>query len=233
MRCAIMQPTYLPWSGYFNLIALVDVFVFLDNVQFERQSWQSRNRILLQGREHLLVVPVESAPLSTPICEVVTSENRGNWRSDHLKTLKSAYGKAPYGRQLIELLEPFYSLSAPVELGAFNKEIIQRLSHELHLPARFITASNLKCTGERTQRLIAICKEVSASTYVSPQGSADYLAEDDFSGISDVSLEIQSFLPSPYRQYRSNEFISHLSIIDVIANIGLAHASTYVSESLR
>ena len=58
MRCAIMQPTYLPWAGYFNLISQVDRFVFLDDVQFEKQSWQTRNRILLQGEECLISVPV-------------------------------------------------------------------------------------------------------------------------------------------------------------------------------
>ena len=226
-----MQPTYLPWSGYFNLIALVDVFVFLDNVQFERQSWQSRNRVLLQGREHLLAVPVEHAPLSTPVCEIVTSERRGNWRHDHFKILQSAYGKAPYGRQLIKLLEPYYSSPAPVRLAAFNMAIIECLARALNLPVRFITASSLECTGKRTQRLVAICKQLSANTYVSPQGSADYLADDDFAGSSDVLLEIQSFMPAPYRQYRSNGFTSHLSIIDVIANTGLANARTYVSES--
>lgn len=226
-----MQPTYLPWSGYFNLISLVDVFVFLDNVQFERQSWQSRNRILLQGREHLLAVPVERSRLSTPICEIITSDRRGNWRHDHFKTLRSAYGKAPYGRQLFEILEPLYSLPAPIKLAEFNIAIIKCLARMLDLPARFITASNLQCVGERTQRLIAICKDLSATTYVSPPGSADYLEDDDFSGVSDVVLEVQSFTPTPYSQYRSKSFTSHLSIIDVIANTGLENARTYVTEA--
>jgi len=225
-----MQPTYLPWSGYFNLIASVDVFVFLDNVQFERQSWQSRNRILLQGREHLLVVPVERAPQTTPISDIVTSEKRGNWRQNHFKTLQTAYGKAPYGRELLEFLEPFYTQPAPVNLAGFNIAVIKRLARALDLQARFTTASSLDCPGERTQRLIAICEGLSASTYVSPRGSADYLSADGFSDVADVLLEFQSYTPVPYPQYRATGFISHLSIIDVIANTGLAHAKTYVRE---
>jgi hypothetical protein len=230
MRCAIMQPTYLPWSGYFNLIASVDVFVFLDNVQFEKQSWQTRNRILLQSREYLIVVPVIHAPLSTPICDIITSDRRSNWRHDHLKILRAAYGKAPHGRELIELLEPFYALPSPVRLAEFNITLIECLTRALNLQTRFLRASNLDCFGERTQRLIAICEDLSASTYLSPKGSADYLAEDDFARNANIPLEIQSYEPAPYRQYRANVFTSHLSIIDVIANIGLADTRTYVSE---
>lgn len=230
MKCAIMQPTYLPWSGYFNLIASVDAFVFLDNVQFERQSWQSRNRILLQGREHLLVVPVERAPLATPICDILTSERRGNWRLDHFKTLQAAYGKAPHGRELLDLLEPFYVLPASVKLAEFNMAVIECIARALGLAARFKRASSMDCPGERTQRLISICEGLAASTYLSPLGSADYLEADGFAGATEVALEFQSYMPASYLQYRAEGFTSNLSIIDVIANTGLAHARAYVSE---
>lgn len=230
MRCAIMQPTYLPWSGYFNLIASVNAFVFLDNVQFERQSWQSRNRILLQGREHLLVVPVERAPLATPICDIVTSETRGNWRQEHFKTLHAAYGKAAHGRELLDLLEPFYALPAPVKLAVFNMAMIECLARALGLAARFVAATSMDYKGDRTQRLISICKGLSASAYLSPSGSAEYLENDGFASATDVALELQSYIPAPYRQYRVEAFTPHLSIIDVIANTGLANARAYVSE---
>ncbi len=225
-----MQPTYLPWSGYFNLIASVNAFVFLDNVQFERQSWQSRNRILLQGREHLLVVPVERAPLATPICDIVTSEARGNWRQEHFKTLHAAYGKAAHGRELLDLLEPFYALPAPVKLAGFNMAVIECMARALGLAVRFMTASSMDYPVDRMQRLISICDGLSASTYLSPCGSADYLEDDGFAGATDVALEFQSYTSAPYRQYRAQGFTSHLSIIDVIANTGLAHARAYVSE---
>lgn len=230
MKCAIMQPTYIPWSGYFNLIASVESFVFLDNVQFERQSWQSRNRILLQGREHLLVVPVERAPLTTAICDIVTSENRGNWRRHHWMTLQAAYAKARHGRELLDLLESIYASQEPMHLARFNMAIIECLARALHLPTRFLRASGLGCTGERTERLIAICETLGADTYLSPRGSADYLETDGFATATTVGLEFQTFIPAPYKQYRAESFTSHLSIVDVIANTGLAYARAYVSE---
>ena len=231
MKCCIMQPTYLPWSGYFNLIASVDTFVFLDSVQFERQSWQSRNRILLHAVEHLLVVPVERAPLDTRICDVVTSERRGNWRVAHFKTLNSAYGKTLYGRELLDLLEPLYTQPAPVNLADFNISLITSLARALGLSAGFVRAASLEHQGERTQRLIAICKSLSADTYLSPLGSRSYLEDDGFTGASDVELELQSYMPTYYRQYKTEDFFSHLSIIDVIANIGLVNTSAYILEA--
>ena len=231
LKCAIMQPTYIPWSGYFNLIASVEAFVFLDNVQFERQSWQSRNRILLQGREHLLVVPVERAPLSTAICDIVTSESRSSWRRHHWMTLKAAYGKARHGRELLDLLESIYASEEPIHLAHFNMAIIECLAQALRLPARFLRASGLDCDGQRTERLIEICEKLEADTYLSPRGSAEYLATDGFTTATAVNLEFQAFTPAPYKQYRAESFASHLSIVDVIANTGLAHARAYVSES--
>lgn len=231
MKCAIMQPTYLPWSGYFNLVASVDRFVFLDNVQFERQSWQSRNRILLQGREHLLAVPVERAALDTPISEIVTSERRSNWRRDHWKTLCSAYAKSSHGRELLELLEPFYTEdSEQTWLASWNRRIIECIARALAIETVFLSAADLRCEGERIQRLVAICETLGADSYLSPRGAAGYLEDDGFEHATTVSLELQSFTPRVYPQYRVNTFTSHLSIVDVIANLGLAGALAYVTE---
>lgn len=87
-----MQPTYLPWAGYFHLIGTVDKFVFLDDVQFERRSWQSRNRILLEGREHYLTVPVRKASRSELIKNIAI-DNDQEWRKRHLQLLRQAYLK--------------------------------------------------------------------------------------------------------------------------------------------
>lgn len=231
MKCAIMQPTYLPWSGYFNLIASVDQFVFLDDVQFERQSWQSRNRILLQGREHLLVVPVERAPLTTPISKIVTSQRRENWRATHWKTLKSAYSKCRYGSELLELLKPFYTEDLNnTGLAYWNSRIIEGIANALSLETAFLWSSCLGCGGNRSQRLIAICETLGVDIYLSPRGAQDYLEDDCFCRATQVSLEYQAYTPRAYSQYKINSFISHLSIVDVIANLGFEGTRAYVSE---
>lgn len=228
MKCAIMQPTYLPWSGYFNLISQVDQFVFLDDVQFEKQSWQTRNRILLQGQEAFVTVPVRKTTLDTLIREVAIS-NQSDWRRKQWLTLQAAYGRARYGEMVLSLLEPFFNEDPPELLSEFNQAIILRIAKSLSLSATFVRASDLQCGEARSIHLIQILRKLDCDEYLSPKGSAAYLEEDSFAELSGIPLRFQEFQPAPYPQFRSNDFVSHLSIIDVIANIGIDATKAYIS----
>ena len=231
MKCAIMQPTYLPWSGYFNLIASVDHFVFLDNVQYERRSWQARNRILVNGAEHLLAVPVERCPQDTPLDQVRISEVE-DWRRRHWLTLKAAYEKAATGRELLAQLEPHLTQLGEPLLARFTEAIIRDLVASLGITTRLWRASELPAQGVRSERFASLCKALDCTTYLSPRGSMQYLEEDDFSARFGIALEFQSFEPQLYSQWRAAQFVSHLSIIDVIANLGLAGARSYLENQL-
>ena len=228
MKCAIMQPTYLPWSGYFNLIANVDRFVFLDDVQFEKRSWQIRNRISLHGQEHLLSLPVHKTSRDTPIRDIFIS-NESGWRRKHWTTLCAAYNRARFGDKALSLLEPFFTGTPPELLADFNQAIILRITEALSLSTEFFCASDLQCGGRRSEHLIQICRKIGCDHYLSPQGSATYLKEDGFASSSGLQLKFQDFNPSEYPQYKTNNFISHLSIIDVIANIGIEATREYIS----
>lgn len=230
MKCAIMQPTYIPWAGYFNLIRQADTFVFLDDVQFERRSWQSRNRILLNGKEHLLTVPVVKAPRDTLLKDIRLS-NDENWMDKHLRILNDAYRKASYGIEMLQTIERVFTATTYLRLTELTEQIIRSVADSLKMNTTFLRASSLECGGKRTDHLIEICRRLDCDSYLSPAGSKDYLARDDFAGKASAELSFQDFSPAPYRQYRTNCFISHLSILDVIANLGLASASHYVSES--
>jgi len=225
--CAIMQPTYLPWAGYFNLMSRVDKFVFLDDVQFQKRTWHARNRILLQGNEYLLTIPTNKSPQQTKICDVKIIDN-DRWQKKHWQTIKSAYEKAPYGKQLLDLLGPMFSDMAPEYLGQWTSGIIKLLAECLELECETFQASDLGCEGRRSDHLLAICKLLNCNNYVSPEGSREYLREDDFEGNSDVSLEFQAYNPGRYPQLGRSEFLSHLSVIDVIANTGKNFTSRYI-----
>lgn len=227
MICAIMQPCYLPWSGYFNLISRANKFVFLDNVQFEKQSWQSRNRILLQGKEHLLAVPVARSKLDTPIYRIVIDQ-RTLWQKKHWRTLQGAYQKAPHGSSVLDMLEPYYTKETPETLSEFNQAIIRCLAQTMKLATDLFRSSELACDGGRTERLINICKCLGCDEYLSPEGAREYLNQDSFAERSGIKLSFQDFKPSPYPQYGSSEFISHLSIVDVMANQGVDRAVEYI-----
>lgn len=222
-----MQPTYLPWAGYFNLIKQVDKFVFLDDVQFERQSWQTKNRILLNGIEHYLILPVNRCHLGELIGNIVINE-RSNWRKSHWLTLRAAYSKARYGEEALAILSPFFESDEGLLLSNFTCEIIVKISRELGLSANFYRASELDCGGKRSMHLIEICEKLGCVKYLSPEGSRNYLLEDGFTAISGISLDFQKFEPKAYSQYKGSQFVSHLSIIDVIANHGVEYAKSYI-----
>lgn len=222
-----MQPTYLPWAGYFNLIASVDKFVFLDTVQFDRRSWQTRNRILLNENIHMLSVPVRKAPRSVLIKDVAVADDT-QWRKKHLMLLEHAYRKAPFGDDILDLLSPIIGARLYDSLALLNITIIEAIASSLTLKnTEMIAASSLNSDGKRSEYLRNICEEIRCNSYLSPVGSAEYLAEDQFSQLSDIQLEIQDFSPTSYPQWKAKEFTSHLSIVDVVANLGFEETRKY------
>ena len=229
MKCAIMQPHFLPWSGYFNLVASVDIFVFLDDVQFEKQSWQTRNRILLDGNVHTLSVPIKRGPLAQQIREVMTNEDHRNWRERHLKTLENAYRKTLSGREIIDLLRELFGRARPVHLADLNTNIVKAFSKEIGLQAMFLKTSELTIRSQdRTGRLIEICELLGATSYLAPVGSAEYLKKDNFSSRTSTKVEYQQFSCAMYPQIGVHEFQSHLSIVDLCANVGFDRAKDLI-----
>jgi hypothetical protein len=227
MKCAIMQPTYLPWAGYFNLINSVDVFVFLDDVQFERRSWQSRNRIIDNGQIQWLTCPTKKASRDTLIKDIQLLDD-SYWQQQHIKKLRYNYAQAPFFSEL----QPFITLLQNVKvtsLAMLNAQLIEWLCQHLAINTTFVHASTLGVTGDRSEHLFQICQSLGADTYLSPVGSAQYLKEDNVFSNSNVTLSFQNYQPNTYLQQHSpNRFISHLSIVDVIAHLGFDHTQRYI-----
>lgn len=222
-----MQPTYMPWAGYFNLIQQVDTFVFLDDVQFEGRSWQSRNRILLSGKPHWLSVPVVHQSQSQKISETKIDDSQ-RWRIKQQRLLQQNYLKHPFGK----LLEPVIEIVGNGELtllADFNIAIVQEVCRIIGLQTKCIRSGSLNLEGKRSQKLIAICENLGCDSYLSPRGSAEYLAEDKFTEETKVQLEFQEFEPKVYPQLGAgSDFVSHLSILDVVAHLGSEATLKYV-----
>lgn len=226
MKCAIMQPTYLPWSGYFNLIASVDVFVFLDDVQYERQSWQNRNRVLVGGKAHWLTVPAVRLELSQAFNTVRVDDTQG-WRKKHLQLLEQTYGKHPHGPEALDVVRMIAD-PAVTGLADLNMRLIREFSRRLGLAPRFARSSELGIQGQRSERLLKICEHFGCGDYLSPVGSAEYLAEDKVFDAAPVKLSFQKFKAEPYPQRKCPAFVESLSIVDVAANLGWDAARGYV-----
>lgn len=227
-RIAIMQPTYLPWAGYFYLCASVDTFVYLDDVQFERRSWQSRNRILLAGREHLLTVPTSKVSRDTPIKEITVSHDI-DWIESHTMKIRLAYSGYSNIYEFINSTGALMSSSS--YLADINIALIEYFLKLLDIKCKTIRASELNLGGKRSEHLANICSELNATSYISPVGSREYLESDNFSRISGIEPTYSNFHSIPYMQRHSKVFIPNLSVIDVIGNCGLDFARSYVLGS--
>jgi len=226
----ISQPTFLPWLGYFNLIAQSDVFVFLDTVQFERQSWQSRNRIRTRKGEIIwLSVPTEARPLETPLKEICVALNPPGWRRKHVKTIEQNYGCAPFFDQAQEMYRDVLGDKADqFKLADLNCEFISRVCSELGLKARLLRASQLPVTGSRVELLLNLCRHVGATVYYSNAGSAVYLEESKANfEAAGITLNFQKWEHPTYKQ-GGHGFLSNLSCIDAIAFLGKHKAAKAV-----
>lgn len=228
MRCVIMQPTYMPWAGYLNLIAQADVFVFLDDVQFEKQSWQNRNRVLVSGAAHWLTVPVLRQHLSDKI-HMIAVDDAQPWRRKHVELLRGSYARHPHRADMLALAEGILD-PANTRLCDLNIFVIRAIASALGLERRFVRSSTLGIGGQRSQRLVEICRHLDCDQYLSPNGAREYLAQDGDFDASGVQLVFQDFGAREYEQKGAPAFVSHLSILDVVANLGLQGARRYVLD---
>jgi hypothetical protein len=228
MTTAIMQPTYLPWAGYFNLISRVDTFVFLNDVQFAKPSWQMRNRLLLQDTVHFITVPTLGSR-NQRISEVLLAGD--DFRAKHEKQLEHAYRKHAHGAAMLELVRPVLRDRSLLRLEQLNVALIRAFATRLELAPRFALSSDLAPEGERSERLLHLLQLLGERDYLSPAGSAAYIAEDAVLEAAGVRVEYQRFVPAPYEQRGRAQFEPGLSIVDVVANLGFDGARDYVRQA--
>jgi len=220
MKVAIAQPTYLSWLGYFDLIDQVDAFVLLDNVQFEKQSWQQRNRIKTPGGLQWLTVPVKIKGRSTQLIrEVEIAE--ADFYLRHLNLLRANYRTARCFEMFFEPLAAILREGARGgSLAVMNIELIKWLASCLGILTPFVLASTLPVEGKRTKLNLAICEALGANEYYSAIGSADYLLEEsDIFSDRGIEIYFQNYSHPQYPQLFP-PFAVFASVIDLIFNTG-------------
>ncbi len=216
MIAAIHQPQFMPWSGYFDKMDRADCFVLLDNVQFKKNEWQNRNRIKTAQGAQWLTVPV-SFRFPARIEEVEVNGSV-NWRNKHLQALRTNYAKAPHWERLCEFLEGFYERDWE-RLVEVNRASIKWLRKELGIDTQLRMGSEMEGLSEEpTQRLVDICRQVGADSYLSGVDGARYMEMERF---ADAGIEVifQEYEPPTYPQL-FGEFVSHLSALDLVLNCG-------------
>lgn len=236
LTAAIMQPTYLPWMGYFDLIDRVDAFVFLDDAQVLKRSWGVRNRILGQNGEAFLTVPLAGHRHGEGSPFVATRiDSSQDWAKTHLATVRHAYAKAPHFAEVFAQLEAMLLADHPT-IGALNEAFISTTARRIGIATPFLKSSELDgVVGRKDDKLVSICRVLGADTYLSAPGSAAYIELDQEGGAfagSGVAILYQNFSHPVYPQGQG-EFVSHMSIVDLLMNCGFDAALEIIRSGRR
>jgi hypothetical protein len=215
--CVIMQPTYLPWLGYFDLIRTSDVFVFLDHVQFSNQSWQQRNRVRSKEGEIILTLPIKKSGKSDQkINDAFIDLSKKPYRK-HLNTLQSCYAKSINFKEIFEEISEIYNKQYE-KLVDLNIELISYGCKKFNINTEFVLSSSLLVEVKKVDALIEICKKVDANHYHSPIGSMGYINENNLFAENNIVLTYQNYKHPLYNQISYNDFIQNLSFLDFLFN---------------
>jgi hypothetical protein len=229
-RIATMQPTYLPWLGYFDMISKVDCFVFLDNVQFEKRSWQSRNKIKSPDGELLLSVPVNTKSKFNQEIKDVELVEPQIFRSQHLKSIERFYAKSEYFSEVFPILEKVFVLKTN-KLVSLNVDLIISIAEYLELNTEFFLGSELSAKGSKTNLTVAQCVELGGTKFLAAQGSRDYVSLENGFEDSGIQVEFHEFA-YPFYPQQFGKFISHLSVVDVLFNCG-KHSKDFFKQQCK
>jgi hypothetical protein len=217
MKVAIMQPTFIPWLGYFEMIDRVDTFVFLDNVQFEKKSWQNRNYIRVRDERLLVSLPVIDKGLHQSILETELF-NAKFYKQKILKTISTVYKHSEFFGETYPIILELFQMDLD-NLAEFNIQTIMKLSENFGIETKFVRGSHLKSTGKSTALTIAQCLELGANVFYCAAGAESYVSMDDGFQKSCIEVEYQNYVPQTYKQ-RQPGFIPFLSVVDLIMNNG-------------
>ena len=211
MKVAIMQPYFFPYIGYFQLINVVDVFVIYDDVNFIKQSWITRNRILLKNEEYRINLIVEGASSFKRINQIHRIVDSKKW----LKTIEQSYKKAPYFSTVFPLIKEI-SLNDEKKLSNFLLFSLSKIAKYLDIKTKFKLSSEIEKDNnlKGQDKVIAICKQLDTTNYINAIGGEKLYNKVDFNK-NDIELNFIKTNPIIYRQ-NDNQFIPWLSIIDVL-----------------
>lgn len=216
MRVAAIQSSFIPWRGYFDFIASVDIFVFLDDVQYTTRDWRNRNKIKTPKGTEWVTIPVVRAGR-----DLLVSGAKIDYSQGWIKKLQGAwsanYGRSEFFNETLGLLRGIEAAKYE-NLSSLNIEFTKRICDYLCITTPLVTSSDLSLVGTKTDRLIDLLKKLSATTYLSGPSADAYLDKEAFHQ-NRIRLEYKSYDYDPYPQLWG-PFDGKVTVLDLIANCG-------------
>ena len=217
MRVVLLQPSYIPWRGYFDQIRRADLFIFYDDVQYDKHGWRNRNQIKTSQGKLWLTIPVHSKGVTGGIAiKDVRIDWSKPWSRSHLKSFVTAYNKAPHFKQFLPLLQSFYEGRHDEFLADFTIETSISLARSLGITStQFMRSSQLgDVTGQKTERIINILRQVGATHYLSGPSATSYIEPEKFQQAG-ITLEYIDYKYPEYPQLYP-PFDPYVSIVDLL-----------------
>jgi hypothetical protein len=217
-RVAIVQSNYIPWKGYFDLINLVDEFILYDDRQFTRRDWRNRNVIKTPQGLHWLTIPVRvKGRYEQRIDETMISEP--DWSDKHWKTITHAYASAPHFKLHKELFAAIYSSSGEERLSDVNRRFLETICGVLGIGTRLSWSTDHPTTGDRTERLVNLCRLAGATEYLSGPAARVYIDAEQFQSAG-IELTYMDYSGYPEYPQMHGAFEHGVSILDLLFNVG-------------
>lgn len=219
LTAVVVQPSYVPWRGYFDLIRRADTFVFYDDVQYDKHGWRNRNKIKTTAGPAWLTIPVHAhgAVGGDLTIDRVEIDDRGDWRRKHLESIRHAYRHAPYFEETFTFLQQAYQ-HRPTRLADFTIDLTIAIARSLGLAPEFVRSSALHPGGSKTDRLIATLQAVNAKHYISGPSARSYIDPALFERAG-IGLEYIEYEYAPYPQLHG-PFEPFVSIVDLLMMTG-------------
>ncbi len=218
MKIGILQPGYLPWLGFFEQLHKTDLFVFYDDVQYDKGGWRNRNRIKTANGVQWLTVPVFASLSESLNVNEIRIDNKVNWRKKHLSAIRLNYGRSRYFKKYIDIFEETYSREWEY-LVDVDIYLIKALATSLGICDKiFVRSSELDIHGDRISRLIDICKHFNADIFYEGAAGKNYIDSEVFSR-EKIEIEFQDYKHPVYDQLYG-DFVPYMSIIDLLFNCG-------------
>lgn len=219
MKAAILQPNYLPWKGVFDLIKRVDVFVFLDDVQYTEHDWRNRNKIKTKDGLKWLVVPVKNSKRRGQLICQAEIDNRSNWQRKHYNSFITSYSRAPFFKDYRWIIEDIFIENTWERISDLNIYSTRLIADAIGIKTSFSMSSDLEIeSNDKQERIIEICKKVGANNYLSGPAAKEYINLELF---NDIAIKVD-FIEYRYEEYPQlfPPFSHYVTVLDVLFNCG-------------
>lgn len=219
MIVSINQPAYLPWLGYFHRIAVSDLHIVLDSVQFEKNSFTNRNKVRTADGWHWLTVPVRTSGLFGALAiDRVEIETRAEWQKKHWQTLRQSYGRAPYFAAHAPFFEEMYDACRWTHLADLCQAMTAYLVEAFGIETPLRTSSQMEVEGAKDELILNLCREAGATTYLSGALGRNYLRERLFLEAG-IEVVYQDYAHPVYPQ-RATPFLPYMAAVDLLFHCG-------------